>query len=64
MRVGPIIRIGWLDVEGARQVSLNGYTTTKITQFMPNLPPIVDTFGRIHRNLRVSVTDRCNIRCQ
>ena len=64
VRVDPIIRIGWLDVEGARQVSLNGYNTTKITQFMPNLPPIVDTFGRIHRNLRVSVTDRCNIRCQ
>ncbi len=26
-------------------------------------PPIVDSFGRIHNNLRVSVTDRCNIRC-
>ena len=25
--------------------------------------PLVDTFGRIQRNLRVSVTDRCNIRC-
>ncbi|MCE5310131.1 MAG: radical SAM protein, partial [Acidobacteriales bacterium] len=22
-----------------------------------------DTFGRLHNNLRVSVTDRCNIRC-
>ncbi|MBZ5581780.1 MAG: GTP 3',8-cyclase MoaA [Acidobacteriia bacterium] len=26
-------------------------------------PPLVDSFGRIHDNLRVSVTDRCNIRC-
>ena len=26
--------------------------------------PLVDRFGRIHRSLRVSVTDRCNIRCQ
>jgi cyclic pyranopterin phosphate synthase len=26
-------------------------------------PPLADTFGRIHDNLRVSVTDRCNIRC-
>jgi GTP 3',8-cyclase len=26
--------------------------------------PLVDTFGRIHRSLRISVTDRCNIRCQ
>ncbi len=25
--------------------------------------PLVDTFGRVHDNLRVSVTDRCNIRC-
>ena len=25
--------------------------------------PLVDSFGRRHTNLRVSVTDRCNIRC-
>jgi cyclic pyranopterin phosphate synthase len=25
--------------------------------------PLVDTFGRAHDNLRISVTDRCNIRC-
>jgi cyclic pyranopterin phosphate synthase len=25
--------------------------------------PLVDTFGRIHDNLRISLTDRCNIRC-
>lgn len=25
--------------------------------------PIVDSFGRVHTNLRVGVTDRCNIRC-
>ncbi len=25
--------------------------------------PIIDSFGRIHTNLRISVTDRCNIRC-
>src|SRR5271157_1172045 len=24
---------------------------------------LVDTFGRSHNSLRVSVTDRCNIRC-
>ena len=24
---------------------------------------LVDTFGRVHNNLRISVTDRCNIRC-
>ncbi len=27
------------------------------------LPPLVDRFGRVHRSLRVSVTDVCNIRC-
>ncbi len=25
--------------------------------------PLLDTFGRLHDNLRVSVTDRCNVRC-
>jgi cyclic pyranopterin phosphate synthase len=24
---------------------------------------LVDTFGRLHNNLRISVTDRCNLRC-
>jgi cyclic pyranopterin phosphate synthase len=27
------------------------------------MTPLVDNFGRIHNNLRISVTDRCNIRC-
>ncbi len=27
------------------------------------ITPLVDSFGRIHNNLRISVTDRCNIRC-
>ncbi len=38
---------------------------------MPDLPilplaaasSLTDTFGRLHNNLRISVTDRCNIRC-
>jgi GTP 3',8-cyclase len=25
--------------------------------------PLADSFGRVHDNLRISVTDRCNIRC-
>lgn len=25
--------------------------------------PLIDGFGRVHNNLRISVTDRCNIRC-
>src|SRR5262245_43561663 len=27
------------------------------------MQPLIDTFGRVHTNLRISVTDRCNIRC-
>ncbi len=30
---------------------------------MENQNPLIDTFGRVHNNLRISVTDRCNIRC-
>lgn len=30
---------------------------------MTNDQPLVDSLGRVHTNLRVSVTDRCNIRC-
>ena len=25
--------------------------------------PLVDTFGRVHRDLRISLTDRCSLRC-
>lgn len=27
------------------------------------MDPLLDSFGRLHDNLRISVTDRCNIRC-
>jgi cyclic pyranopterin phosphate synthase len=27
------------------------------------MPELIDSFGRVHDNLRLSVTDRCNIRC-
>ena len=30
---------------------------------MTDSPRLVDSFGRVHNNLRISVTDRCNIRC-
>lgn len=28
-----------------------------------NANQLIDSFGRVHTNLRISVTDRCNIRC-
>ena len=30
---------------------------------MASAGPLIDTFGRTHDNLRISITDRCNIRC-
>ncbi|WP_431233686.1 GTP 3',8-cyclase MoaA [Mycolicibacterium psychrotolerans] len=30
---------------------------------MPHSGPLVDTFGRVATDLRVSLTDRCNLRC-
>lgn len=29
----------------------------------PNIKPLTDSFGRIHDYIRISVTDRCNLRC-
>lgn len=33
-------------------------------QAAPELPQLLDQFGRVHRSMRISVTDACNIRCQ
>ncbi|WP_156759512.1 GTP 3',8-cyclase MoaA [Microbacterium karelineae] len=30
---------------------------------MPTSGPLVDRYGRVHRDLRVSLTDRCSLRC-
>jgi cyclic pyranopterin phosphate synthase len=30
---------------------------------VPESTPLVDGYGRVHRDLRISVTDRCNFRC-
>lgn len=30
----------------------------------PTTAPLADTHGRVHRSLRLSVTDRCNLRCR
>ena len=34
-----------------------------IVESMPTEGPLVDGFGRVHDDLRISVTDRCNLRC-
>jgi cyclic pyranopterin phosphate synthase len=33
------------------------------TLTMPTQGPLVDRYGRVHSDLRISVTDRCNLRC-
>jgi cyclic pyranopterin phosphate synthase len=30
---------------------------------MPQEGPLIDRYGRVHNDLRISVTDRCNLRC-
>jgi cyclic pyranopterin phosphate synthase len=30
---------------------------------MPTQGPIIDRYGRVHTDMRISVTDRCNLRC-
>jgi cyclic pyranopterin phosphate synthase len=42
--------------------NLNG-THAGSAQLSAQHPSLVDTFGRVHNNLRISVTDRCNLRC-
>ena len=43
-------------------IVLNLDTNLMTGQFL-SMTPLVDRFGRTHDNLRISVTDRCNIRC-
>src|SRR5205809_1725483 len=38
-----------------------GNGTNQAGRVMDN--QLIDTFGRRHNNLRISVTDRCNLRC-
>jgi GTP 3',8-cyclase len=36
---------------------------TALVDDMPRQGPLVDRYGRVHNDLRISVTDRCNLRC-
>ncbi len=55
------------DTDGARSVTRKGLRdlTLEHTDLgpAPTDGPLVDSYGRRIRNLRVSVTDRCNFRC-
>jgi cyclic pyranopterin phosphate synthase len=34
-----------------------------VARSLSGVEPLVDSFGRVHRDLRISITDRCNFRC-
>ena len=34
-----------------------------MSETTPSRPPLVDSFGRVHTDLRISLTDRCSLRC-
>src|SRR5881394_123914 len=40
-----------------------GPSRNEYTSEMTSFPPLIDSLGRTHTSLRISVTDRCNIRC-
>jgi cyclic pyranopterin phosphate synthase len=49
-----VVDLGFPHVPGARGLS---------DAPRPDTPELVDTFGRVATDLRVSLTDRCNLRC-
>ncbi|HEY5266155.1 MAG TPA: GTP 3',8-cyclase MoaA [Acidimicrobiales bacterium] len=38
-------------------------TANEVPLVMPESGPLVDRYARVHNDLRISVTDRCNLRC-
>lgn len=50
------------DKHAARQ-AFHDAVERAISKQMPTSGPLVDTFGRVHTDLRISLTDRCNLRC-
>ena len=40
-----------------------GHQPDRVPDGMPADGPLIDTFGRVATDLRVSLTDRCNLRC-
>ena len=40
-----------------------GHQGAAQVQAMPASGPLLDRYGRVHDDLRISVTDRCNLRC-
>jgi GTP 3',8-cyclase len=47
---------------GPSVLTVSRVTRTTVTP-LTNTAPLTDRLGRVHHSLRISVTDRCNIRC-
>lgn len=54
-----------LVLRATRHVARQGGTVASPLPTSPATPgaPLVDRFGRVHRDLRISLTDRCSLRC-
>ena len=46
-----------------RDLGAEGATGAHLAAEMPTSGPLIDRYGRVHDDLRISVTDRCNLRC-
>src|SRR5947208_6835363 len=60
------------EAEVRRRVPMNGgepppaagdVPSASGSSLIPHHSSLIDSFGRPHNNLRISVTDRCNLRC-
>ena len=47
---------------GAVPVTIRSAPSAPRTE-LPTSGPLLDTHGRVHRDLRISLTDRCSLRC-
>src|SRR3954470_10691672 len=45
------------------ELGIPGVRSTPDVSARPDLPGLIDSFGRVATDLRVSLTDRCNLRC-
>lgn len=63
----PLAAAGTAHVRGytRRMVAVNLTLGSRVDQFVPSHADgaLIDRFGRVHRDLRISLTDRCSLRC-
>ncbi|MPV38472.1 GTP 3',8-cyclase MoaA [Georgenia subflava] len=57
----PLTELG---LPSARPTPAAGDAVAPEASARPDTPELVDRFGRVGRDLRVSLTDRCNLRCE